>query len=385
MANTNCASVLLSYADFLNNNPNSDFPRPHVLLFSEPNCGGSVWPDFRTVPIEGFLLSPPFAPKLGSLYMPANWQLQLFETDIKSNTRLICSSFQPTLVTDTKSFNFNNPNLLPDCSTTAYPPVSTISVKDDVRNVIMNSVVPLALQDYTTTCWKFDMCNSLITTNIGAQNLTSFAQGSLECDDLMTDFCNLDTGYTCRQNKQAGNNFVLPECSCLQDEKTINAAFCQPGNTAQECQEAGAFQEFIPVTCFGKNCTLQGYRFSRMLHQRCNVTLCQQVIDVIGTNLSVDTNAILYCGTRPEPTITPVPHVATQTEPQTIPGWGWLLIVSGILVFLVLLPLAIYIHRRSEQEQKEDAELALSAETPLVVQEYTPVTNDVYSYPSFDF
>ncbi len=352
MANTNCSQVLLSYADFLNNNPDSDFPRPHVLLFSEPNCGGSIWPAFSQVPIEGIQLSPPFAPKLGSFYIPSYWQTILFNNS--GSERIICSSFQPMLITDTKSFNFNNN--IPDCSITTYPPVSTNSVKDDIYNIIMNSVVPLVLDNYTTTCWKFDMCNSLITTNIGAQNLTSFAQGSLECDDLMTDFCNLDTGYTCRQNKEPGNNFLLPECSCLQDEKTINETFCQPGNTEQECQEAGAFQEFIPVTCFGKNCTLQGYRFSRMLNQQCNVTLCQQIIDVIGTDLSIDTNAILYCGTRPEPTVTPMPHSSTSQESQSLPGWGWLLIVSGLLVFLVLLPLAIYIHRRSEQEQKEDAE-----------------------------
>jgi hypothetical protein len=347
-----------------------------------------MWPEFSDVIPEGLLLQPPFHPNLGSIYVPSFWQLQLFENDIKSpNTRLICSSFQPQLITNTASFNFNDPNLLPDCTNSTYPPVSTISVKNDVRNVIMNSVVPLVLDNYTTTCWKFDMCNSLITTNIGAQNLTSFAQGSLECDDLMTDFCNLDTGYTCRQNKQAGNNFLLPECSCLQDEKTINASFCQPGNTAQECQEAGAFQEFIPVTCFGKNCTLQGYRFSRMLNQKCNVTLCQQVIDVIGTDLSIDTNAILYCGTRPEPTVTPMPRSATTPEPQSLPGWGWLLIVSGLLVFLVLLPLAIYIHRRSEQEQKEDAELLTmntadnnTAEIPEI-----SLTNANSSNLSFDF
>jgi hypothetical protein len=81
-----------------------------------------------------------------------------------------------------------------------------------------------------------------------------------------------------------------------------------------------------------------------------------------------------------------MPRSATTPEPQSLPGWGWLLIVSGLLVFLVLLPLAIYIHRRSEQEQKEDAELLTmnnmnnTAEIPEI-----SLTNVNSSNLSFDF
>jgi hypothetical protein len=171
----------------------------------------------------------------------------------------------------------------------------------------------------------------------------------------MNQFCSDSTGYTCSQNPQAGNNLQLPECSCLTDETEINEAFCQPGNTVKECQEAGAFQGFIPVTCFGKNCSEQGYRFGRMLNQQCNVTLCQQVIDVIGSDISLNAVSLLYCGTKPDivtPTITP--QVTTAPTSSGLPGWAWLIIVPFLVVFLVIGPLAFFIERRAAQNQKED-------------------------------
>ncbi|NBQ43224.1 MAG: hypothetical protein EBU23_12205, partial [Mycobacteriaceae bacterium] len=64
-------------------------------------------------------------------------------------------------------------------------------------------------------------------------------------------------------------------CVCLVEENCLKETFCTPGSTDTNCTTNDAFQEFIPVTCFGKNCSIEGYRWARMQNQRCNITLCQ--------------------------------------------------------------------------------------------------------------
>lgn len=361
MANPNCSNVLNSYSSLLSNNPGNDtYPRPHPLFFSKADCAGSVYPAPIEAPIEGGPVQAPFHPEFGSLYIPPFWTVVLYQTVPGPGTvsRTICSSQSPLLITDTTSFHFNS--VTPDCSSSAPVQLSNTSTKNSVNQLTMNSVVPISLEPYTTPCWAFDMCNSIITTNIGAQNLSSYGQGSLECDTLMTEFCKLNTGYTCRNNTRAGNNMLLPECACLADEVVIQETFCQPGNTSDACADAGEFQQFVPVTCFGKNCSVGGYRFSRMLSQKCTVTLCQQVLNVIGTDISMNTQSILYCGTQPSvtptPTVTPNPNASTaETPTDPTPSWVYVVIAVFAMVFLIIVPLAFVLYQRSV---KTDAAIA---------------------------
>jgi hypothetical protein len=172
----------------------------------------------------------------------------------------------------------------------------------------------------------------------------------------MSEFCSLTSGYTCRKDIQEGNNLKLKECACLLDEHTLREQFCQPGNSLPECEEQNALQEFIPVTCFGKNCGAGGYRFGRMLNQTCNVTMCQQIVDVVGDNIVVDSTSILYCGTKPlassypsvSPTVSPSP-IASETG-----VWVWLLIGVGFFLVVVVVPLALILYKRSYKTETLD-------------------------------
>ena len=360
MANPNCSTVLASYADWLSNNPEQEGKRPHPLLFSGPNCSGFTWPPFDEVPIENTFEPTPFAPSFGSLYVPAYWEVTLLQPDY---ARLICSSYQPLLITDTTSFFWNAlyvnfPSGFPDCVLGTPGNLERnigITTKDHVGQVMMRSIVPRTdpAIPYTSDCWAFDMCNSIITT----PDVTSYSQGSLECDGLMTDFCKSTSGYTCRTNSRAGeSNMKLPECSCLQDEIDIQNTFCFPGNTAAQCQDAGQFQQFVPVVCFGKTCAADnGYKFNRMLNANCQTTLCQQIVEVIGDSISIDAQSVLYCGTKPlsvTPSITPF-VTPTSSNDNNANAWIYLLIVVGLVALLVLFPLGILLFKRSKEKELE--------------------------------
>lgn len=281
---SNCTSVIAAYADFLSNNPDLDMPRPHPLFFSHAQCAAQMWPQFDEAFPVGQRVNLPFAPNLAALYVPAYWTVVLW-LDFADNpdhltSRTFCSSNSPVLLSSLESVFFNA--VRPNCQFAAPPQFTTLSILNNVRSVSMTPTVPLTTRPYTTACWKFDMCNGYITTNMNGTNLASYAGGSQECDAVMRDFCGASDGYECRLNPQAGDNLALPECACVKDEMDIRDTFCHPGDTSQQCLDAGKFQQFVPVICFGKNCAFNGYRFGRMLSQKCNVTLCQQLINKIG-------------------------------------------------------------------------------------------------------
>ncbi len=324
MASPNCIQVLNAYSDFLSNNPNADFPRPHPLFWSSTDCAGNVFPAFDATPTENTFVASPFAPTFGSLYIPANWQVI-----IKSSTnerRTFCPGATPLLVSDAHFLTFETK--APICTETPSPPiVGTTSVFDDIDTVYMISQVPLTLQPFTTFDWSFQMCNQTLITTVGLLPMTSYAQGSEECDALMEGYC-------------VGSHLDAPECSCLADEVVIANTFCQPGNTDPKCQDAGQFREYIPVLCFGKSCSFQGYRFRRMQDAKCNITMCQQLISELGTDLFADAELSLHCGSKPAEA-TPTPSVPSMVAPGnfTMESWQVTIAVLGAVVLLVLVPM----------------------------------------------
>lgn len=349
--------MIASYADFLSNNPDLAFPRPHPLFFSHTQCSGSLWPQFDDVVPINVRYNLPFSPNLEAIYIPAYWTVVLYKDPIagSSVSRTFCSSNAPVLLSSLLNIFFNT--IPPNCVFASPPQYTNESVFNNVRSIMMTSMVPLTTLVYRTECWQFDMCNQYVTTNMNGSNLTSYQPGSQECDSVMNGFCSAKDGYTCRLNQQAGDNLLLPECGCVKDEMEIRDTFCHPGDTSQQCQDAGKFQQFVPVICFGKNCGFQGYRFGRMLSQKCNVTLCQQLINILGQNNAVDVQSVLYCGTKP-PDPTPIDS-NTVSDPgvntsQT--DLNWLYLTIGIVGYVVLIPLSVLLFYRSMQNEKLDIE-----------------------------
>ena len=286
---SNCLNILQSYGDFLSNNtgPPNESPMPHPLIFSGTGCTGQMWPPFE----EEFPQSNPlvpFGPSFGSVYIPPYWDIFFYDAKTPAEyatalQRHLCASFQGQTITDTTNFKANDLAHPVICPSVGAPVLLATPMKDKVYSVVAHSRVPdsgdpdAAIPQifYSQNCWKFDMCNNNITTNIGSRFITSWTAGCSECDDTMSEFCRLNTGYTCRQDPQVNpqGNIALPECACLADEAEIQRTYCQPGNSLIECEKQNALQQYMPVTCFGRNCGSTGYQFKRMQNQKCTVTL----------------------------------------------------------------------------------------------------------------
>ena len=337
---TNCLNVLQNYGDFLSNNPlNSlnDSPMPHPLLFSDVNCSGSMWPAFETYPEttgKTFIIkadenwpltgSPVFAlgqtPKFGSIYIPAFWRVILHDSFLQ---REISSSEQPRLVTDTSALQFSDSNT---------------PVKDTVFSVEFIPEKPYSQEPYSQSNWIYGMCNNIIHTSIGSRVLGSYKAGSEECDRYMYTYCE-------------GDNLLRTECACLRDELKLEHTYCHAGSNTAICESSNLIQQVMPVTCFGETCSSQGYRFARMRDQKCSITLCQQVVNIIGENLVVESEANLYCGTKSANEMTATPPASSSNpnddNDNTTPTWMLVLIVVGVFILFILFPLSFVIFRRS--------------------------------------
>ena len=320
-----CLSVVQSYADFLSNSPDTTAPVPHPLFFSEPSCSGAMWPPFNENPPKGvFFDNPLLNNSFGSLYVPAFWQVRLVGAN--SRSRLICASETPFMETDTSGMFFDIPGSEPLCFGNGDTNL------DRVQSPILNNLAQMRLdqvrpntgafeqggQGYADRCWLLDRCRERVSNRLGARALTSFVPGTQECDALMLDFCSGRDGGPCDNHE--GPNINLAECSCLLEEKQL------------VCEGEGCEKEAIlPVTCFGSSCNAQGYRFGRMKNQQCSITMCQQVVNLVGDSIAVNSEMKMHCG---EPTTEVVnPAVIDDIQQQRINERGQ---TSGLPPFFVI-------------------------------------------------
>jgi len=181
---------------------------------------------------------------------------------------------------------------------------------------------------------------------VGAEALTSFVPGSEECDAYMTTYCNTpEFAYS-------------KECACIVDEAKLRREFCEPGSTATVCADNTSLASALPVTCFGKNCSNGGYRWQRMLRQKCTITLCEQVVNLLGDDIVIKGGSKLYCGNR-EIDVAPVSVSPTDSTsgtaatPITIPEWLWLIIAMAIFLVIIVVPISVIILRRYYQDLNE--------------------------------
>lgn len=179
---------------------------------------------------------------------------------------------------------------------------------------------------------------------IGAEMLTSYEPASTECDAIMTTYCNGPDGKG------------TAECACLADELTLEEKYCLPGNTSPNCQ-GQSLVSALPVTCFGRNCSAGGYRWARMLNQKCTITLCQQIVTLLGDDIVIQGGSQLWCGNKTladatgiTPSVTPADDPAAPTT-APFPQWLWLIIIMAIFLVIVVIPVAVIILRRFYESQ----------------------------------
>ena len=346
MSDSGCLDFLANYAEVLNGNPiytdSGGIPvigRPHPLFFSGTNCSGTMWFPANTISTPNILDqvqlndprdNPEPNTDINSIYIPSFWQIA---TVSGTTTTFIPKSPQAL------PFLLSNTSNVP-----GFQAISTASVFQPTDSTG---------QPVSDSDWQLGMCLNRISTIVGANFLNTFQQGSSECDAYMDVYCAHVSSFSCAPGSTEAA--VLPSkyipCVCLVEENCIRETFCEDGNTDPKCaaENAAAFQAAIPVTCFGKNCSVEGYRWFRMQNQRCNLTLCEQIISIIGDNIVVKGGSTIWCGNRsipvtsvtPTPTVSPLPPGAVS-----LPLWGWVLIGVALFVVFVTVPLAIIVYRR---------------------------------------
>lgn len=345
----NCLNFLANYANFLTANPTPAVgagkvsgSRPHPIMFSETNCAGAVWPPLAEEPVVGTPISNPNGNLFGSFYIPDGWAVSF--TGPNDETLHLDASTSQELGVDANLYVFT------DSSDSMLNQVSSVTLTPP------SSVQTLAGFEG----WKFKMCNNEISSVVGARHLQSWQMGSTECDAFMTQYCN-----SCRASPQdppasqlscQGDSQNPPpltkecaRCVCLPEQNCLRERFCVPGDTNPACQNDQAFAQFAPVSCFGENCSGEGYLFANMQDQRCNETLCEQVVNLVGQNIVVQGGSTLYCGNRNVPvttTATPTP-TPSDTGGEILPTYAWLLIGIGAFVLFLAVPIAVIVYLRA--------------------------------------
>ncbi len=89
----------------------------------------------------------------------------------------------------------------------------------------------------------------------------------------------------------------------------------------------------------GANCAFSGYLTATMKSAGCDVTICDEIIELYGDEIADGSNTDIFCGYRyydnpnkPIPTGTPT----LQPVNDTIPVYGWVLIALGIVLVAII-------------------------------------------------
>lgn len=327
----NCLDQLNAYASYLSARPFINGPRPHPLLWTDFACSGDMLLPQDTDPQTHTDISNLYSPNFNSMYMPVGWTVTLMGPQgSKTYPEPGTTNNIPVLITDFSNLVFEG---------TQTP------IKNNVTSVMLTA--PQTISD-----WKKQMCNNEISTVVGARHLTSYQAGSVECDTYMDGYCSDFKSVGCAPGSL--QSAPLPadksECVCLVEENCLKETFCTPDSTDPNCDSTDAFQEFIPVTCFGKNCSIEGYRWARMQNQRCNITLCQQIIRLVGDDIVVKGGSTMWCGNQTIPVVTPT--VSASATPSgsgnpVLPTYAWVLIGVAVLIVAVVIPLSVVLYKRS--------------------------------------
>lgn len=283
MSTADCFERLNSIASIYNNaNPTESTARLRIkpLLFELPGCQGNVWPDplSSNKPTAEDEYVPSLPGPMNSFWIPSGWQVIFHSTtgSVKYPPKPV--SFPILRIYSSVDLASSVPDIYHNFSNaTLIPPTLDHNIPD--LRLKRGDIID-------ETNWKLMRCNSNIPVIYMGQSLyRPYTFGSPECDDFFTGFC--ARGSPHRED---------PICSCIREEDEIVDKYCLPGNSNTKCVNRTTLAPFIPVRCLGKTCSLHGYLLRRM-DRKCDITLCQQVVDISEGVIS-DLNNTIWCGDR---------------------------------------------------------------------------------------
>jgi hypothetical protein len=353
-----CYKFLQNYAEFLSANPNF---RPHPILFSAPFCQGSYWPAFDVDPnVTNQILTTDnlFSSNyFGSLYIPSGYQVLLNSADNSTSFTFPSNPFHPYTLSPVL-LNVNQ--LFYPNNQTIQNNVKSVSITGPMR--FNNQGVNGTWTPDTFSEWAYRRCMGKEQTVVGLSPLTSYESGSDECETYMTAFCEANPDDSA--------------CTCIQDEKTLHDQFCNhlsnDDTLHEDCNNMTMFSAKVPTVCFGSKCASTGYRFQRFRQANCNVTYCQQVIQLVGNDVSISGASNLWCGNdtlensvnnnsnnnninnnnnnNASNIIAPV----SDTPSATLSWWQWMLIFMGVILVCIIFPIFFILRSKSKNNNNNN-------------------------------
>jgi len=308
-----CLERINNQADVLSNNPGVAYPLPIPIIFATVGttedgpsligCSGQYnreqhYRDVNYNPSTVFQIVSPFLVTsfVTAIYVPPRWRVSINGTYYPPAVTTI-----PVVYNDL-AINVNNDDIF-------FSPPATSNDKG------LNYVDE----------WKYNMCTATSATIMGSRYLTSYKPSSAECDAFFDTYCSTRCEKAYLACDQTTEEKCDPMCACRLGERDIRCSF----DTEQE-----TISQFIPVTCMNKGCAEGGYRWSHMRDQKCNVQLCQQVVDMVGNNITMEGGQTLVCGNTRADTLsirnsdqdvpasfTTEKETADGTVPDAIPDW----------------------------------------------------------------
>lgn len=180
----------------------------------------------------------------------------------------------------------------------------------------------------------------------------------------MDDFCSEYKSKSCVNGTNQPDPLPADKqaCVCMVEENCLRATLCEPGSSLASCSSDDAFAEFAPVTCLGKNCSVEGYRWSRMQSQQCSETLCQQIINAVGSNIVLRGGSTIWCGNQSMAIASPSPSPSPTKKGgvDAVPIWAWIIIGVAVFVLCVAVPIAVIVYMRNRA-----AKAAVNGTNPL--------------------
>lgn len=228
---------------------------PAPVFWEGPFCTGrqsptlDSWPDPESYSkAEPTTHNNPFAPR--TVYVPSHMSVTFKHSDdrvITDRLSISGNDLSETLILDI-DVQFPYLDSLRRCT---YQPTFGTPGTSDSPNAIM------------------ELCRGQ-DVYFGSKLFELYRPQSETCDSMFEEWCN--STELRMQNV---------DCNCYRDRRDLRAKY--PGVN-------------LPVRCMGPNCAISGYRTADMDAQKCNQLICKSSLELIGDDLTNDTDTRVFCG-----------------------------------------------------------------------------------------
>ena len=299
-----CDEALNTYSAYLEDHGLMPWP----VFWTEANCGG------QRLPLDGVSLYGEPAYEWGQAYDAKGNAKTLFCPE-QTNFSMLVSSPE-TAPTEYHKLDITG---LPSPEFDAQAANVELLIKDTTDIVVfhsealgrftmdrMTSITPV-YQGQTVDTFKRSMCNGG-TIGIG-NSQGAFYPESPACDAYMTTYCADNASKD------------LNECNCFKDQKLLKEALPDV---------------VLPVRCMGANCAFSGYLTKEMASAGCDVTICEEIVELHGDDIADSSSANIFCGYRYYNVHSSPTPSATPTSSGDFPVYAWILISVGIVLIAVI-------------------------------------------------